>query len=93
MPPETIGTFIPVLALLIPVLGLTFFGLVKLQRLKLEEQQLRLGRGGPGLEHRLAVLEEQLDAVRREVAETQERLDFAERLLAQRAPDRLNEPR
>jgi hypothetical protein len=47
-------------------------------------QRLRPGSRGGGQEERLELLEEEMGNVRRELSETQERLDFAERLLAQR---------
>lgn len=41
---------------------------------------------------RLEALEHEVGSLRYELGETQERLDFAERLLAQRRPDELNQP-
>jgi hypothetical protein len=47
-------------------------------------QRLRQGRaGGSELEARLEALEFEVGTLRQELSETQERLDFAERLLAQ----------
>jgi len=50
-------------------------------------QRLRQGRGGSEFQARLEALEEALEVevskLRQELSETQERLDFAERLLAQ----------
>ena len=47
-------------------------------------QRLRPGRGGETeLQPRLEALEFEVSDVRRELSETQERLDFAERVLAQ----------
>jgi hypothetical protein len=37
----------------------------------------------------IAALNRRMDGLQAELAETHERLDFAERLLAQRTPDRL----
>jgi hypothetical protein len=49
-------------------------------------QRLRPGPGGGDLQPRLEVLEGEVSKLRQELGETQERLDFTERLLAQR-PD------
>ena len=49
-------------------------------------QRLRQGRGGGEVQARLEALEAEASNLRQELSETQERLDFAERLLAQ-APD------
>ena len=47
----------------------------------------------PALEARLAAIEQDLNAVRGELSETQERLDFTERLLSQaREGKRLDSP-
>jgi hypothetical protein len=46
-------------------------------------QRLRLGPGGSELQPRLEALEFEVSNLRRELSETQERLDFAERVLAQ----------
>ena len=46
-------------------------------------QRLRQGPGGSELRARLEALEGEVSGMREELSETQERLDFAERLLAQ----------
>jgi hypothetical protein len=46
-------------------------------------QRLRHGTGGSDLQARLEALEADLSTLRQELSEIQERLDFAERLLAQ----------
>ena len=46
-------------------------------------QRLRQGPGGSERQVRLEVLEAEVSNLRRELSETEERLDFAERLLAQ----------
>jgi hypothetical protein len=45
------------------------------------------------LSARVLTLEGEMDSIRQHVAETQERLDFAERLLARNDPARLPEQR
>ena len=57
-------------------------------------QRLRRAPGGADREERLEMLEDDMGEVRRELTEAQERLDFAERLLAQRRePQRIEEQR
>ena len=79
------------LAILIPVLvvlftGLTIFSYTPLGRALAR----RLSGSGPELETRLDSLERDLDAARHELADMHERLDFAERSLAQvREPRRI----
>ena len=55
-------------------------------------QRLRQGRGGSELQPRLETLEFEVSDLRRELSETQERLDFAERVLAQGQETRRVEP-
>jgi hypothetical protein len=68
------------IALLIPVAAIVMGGRVKIAR------DLARGRRtedvGP-LDARVEALEHELTSVRRDLSETQERVDFAERLLAQ----------
>lgn len=80
------------IALLIPVAVIVMGGLSQIAR------ELTRGRRHPDLgsvEAHLDALEHELRSVRQDLSETQERLDFAERLLAQSqerkhlgAPDR-----
>jgi hypothetical protein len=81
------------LVLLIPISAIIMTGLVKLARIWSAGQQ---GQGGPEvrqLESRLEAVEQELAGLHHELSETQERLDFAERLLAQgRETKRLGEP-
>jgi len=72
------AVFIPILIFLIPVLAVTFNGLAKLARAKAEQQG---ALGGNALE-RIAELERAMQHVQQQLSETQERLDFAERMLA-----------
>jgi septal ring factor EnvC (AmiA/AmiB activator) len=67
-------------ALLIPVAVIVMGGLSQIAR------ELSRGRRRPdmnSLEAQMESLEQELRSVRRDLSETQERLDFAERLLAQ----------
>ena len=66
------------LALLIPVLALAigFVAILKMPRKAFGQ------RSHPQLEERVEALEQELGTLRQELTEAQERLDFAERLLA-----------
>ena len=69
---------VAVLALLIPIVAIVCGTIVKLTRSRDGAGEL------PGeLNQRLEALESEVGALRQELGETQERLDFAERLLAQ----------
>ncbi len=73
------------LALFIPIVAMTFGGLIALSFTSLGRalaKRLSGETGSPELEARVGELERALDETRRELAETQERLDFAERALA-----------
>jgi hypothetical protein len=77
-------------ALLIPVAAIVMGGLVRIAR------DFARGRRSPdvsALDTRMEALEHELASVRSDLNETQERLDFAERLLAQaREGKRLGAP-
>lgn len=78
MDKQVLAVFIPILIFLIPVLAVTFNGLTKLARAKAEQHG---ALGGEALE-RIAELETSMQQVQQQLSETQERLDFAERMLA-----------
>lgn len=86
MDKQVLAMFIPILALSIPVAAVIFNGLLKIQKMKLEEARLRHG-SEPGVSHEVEELRQDLQQVRGELAEVQERLDFAERLLTSRSQD------
>jgi hypothetical protein len=78
MDPGVVGVFIP-------IAGILAWAAIKITRIKAES-----GQGAdPDTVHRLQALENEVGTLRQEMGEAQERLDFAERLLAQRPPDRL----
>ena len=66
------------LVLLIPILALAigFVAILKMPRKAFGH------RSDPQLEDRVDALEQELGTIRQQLSETQERLDFAERLLA-----------
>jgi len=83
MNPDAIAVFIPVSAI---VMG----GLVLITKYL---TQARRQGGSEVVETRLDALEHELTSVRHELEETQDRLDFAERLLSQSREDkRLDAP-
>jgi hypothetical protein len=73
---EDLAVLIPILALAIPVTAIVFNGLIKLAKARRE------GIGSDDVVARLAEVEGDVQELRRQLSETQERLDFAERLLA-----------
>lgn len=85
------------LGVLIPLLAVLFVGLHSLSRTLIGKAIARRIEGGTGLPeaaHRhLLELQQEVDALRIEIAETQERLDFAERLIARQSQgDRAGNP-
>lgn len=81
---HSIALLIPVLALAIPVLAIVFSGLTKLARAKREAIEAQFGGGrNPALEAQIEELRAEMQDIRRDLAETQERLDFTERMLTQ----------
>jgi hypothetical protein len=88
MDSHVLALFIPIMALTIPVVAIVMSGLQKMSRLRLEEAQLRLQGGESGNPEEIQALRSELETVRRELSELNERVDFAERLLARgRGPE------
>lgn len=89
-----LGTLIPIVAVLVGVPG--FVGFVallaghsrKMKELAIREKELALAGSDPALGPALDALREDLNDTRAQVAELQERLDFAERLLTAGSPPR-----
>ena len=71
---DGLAVIIPIVFLGLAVTGIISAVILKLQRLRLEETRLRAGTS-ENLAHQVAVLQQ-------EMAELQERVDFAERVLA-----------
>jgi hypothetical protein len=78
------------LAPLIPVAAIVAWCAVKIAKIK---AQSRAAGADPEAAGRLQALEQEVGALRQEIVEAQERLDFAERVLAQHPPDRLEPPK
>jgi hypothetical protein len=81
MDQHILALFIPILALSIPVIALVSRGLNRQAQIRLEEARIRAGALGGG-EEELAALRAEVDDLRRELGEVQERVDFTERILA-----------
>jgi hypothetical protein len=73
----------PDLAPLIPVAAIIMFGLVRISRHWKSGVQPQSLPDSRQLEERLEAVEEQMRALQAELSEATERLDFAERVLAQ----------
>ena len=77
------------LAPLIPIVAILSFAAVKITKMLVEA---RGGSASRDAAARLEALEQKVEGLQHELGETQERLDFAERLLSQaREPRRLDE--
>ena len=83
---QILALLIPILALAIPVTAIVFSGLHKMAKLRLEEARLRLHGGESPPSEAVHELREEFEAMRSELIELQERVDFAERLLASPRP-------
>ena len=70
------------LAALVVIVSVAIAALSGVKIAKIRAQN-RVGEARPEIAGRVQVLEQEVSALRHEMVETQERLDFAERLLAQ----------
>jgi hypothetical protein len=80
---QEMALLIPIIALTIPVVAIIFGSLVKMAKLKADAQ--RGAMASPEVDGRIAAIEEEVVSLRHELIETQERLDFTERLLTSRS--------
>jgi hypothetical protein len=71
------------LAPLIPIVAIIAFTAVKITRLRMSREPL-----SPDVAARLEALEHDVEGLHQELAETQERLDFAERILSKAKEER-----
>jgi hypothetical protein len=81
MDPGSVGVFIPIAAILA-------WGAVKIVTIQTQHTKTT----DPDRAERLNALEGEVSTMRQELSEAQERLDFAERLLAQQHPPDRIEP-
>ena len=84
MDPGSIGVLVPVAAILV-------YGAVKIANIQAQARG-RTGVADPDAAARLQAVETELETLRQELGDVHERLDFAERLLAQHAPTRIQPP-
>ncbi len=82
---QELALLIPVIALSIGLAATILNGLVRLQRERAKQSRTIAGNDVAG---RLDALEQEVGSLREQVAEAQERLDFAERMLARPAEGR-----
>jgi hypothetical protein len=82
MDKQALAMLIPIIALSIPVVAIVMNGLIKVARYRAMGSGAE-GGGGGELQGRVDALEQEVDVLRHELTETHERLDFAERMLAQ----------
>jgi hypothetical protein len=97
MMPPSVAEMVPIMGMVTGIIttALFFWGVVKVAQSQVGAAFAKRIQGhhadpDPGLLADVSELQEQLEAVRRELADVHERLDFTERLLAQgHVPDRL----
>lgn len=84
------GDLIPIFGMITGIIatGAFFWGIVKVAQSPIGEaiaRRIQGRRGGPDPElvAEMSLLRDQVDALQQQVGETQERIDFAERLLTQ----------
>ncbi len=75
MGPDSLFAFVP-----IAVAAIVTWGAVRVMKIR---AQSRVAGGDPETAGRLQALEQEVGTLRQELSETQERVDFAERVLAQ----------
>jgi len=82
MDKQVVALFIPIIAMLIPTAAIIMNGLQRVARIRLEEARARAGQeltDGTAVQE----LRDEVAALRDELGEVHERLDFTERMLAQ----------
>jgi uncharacterized membrane protein len=83
MDKQALALFIPIVALMIPIVAIIGNIMLKIQ--KSREEEARLRSGDPAVLAEMDELRSDLQQVRGELAEMQERLDFTERMLTSRS--------
>jgi len=81
---QTLALLIPITAMMIPIVAIVMANMHKIAKLRVDEARVRAGALPDGGLAELDAVRGEMDQLRHELAEVQERLDFAERLLAQR---------
>jgi len=83
MDKQSLAILIPLFALAIPIIAIIASSVLKLQKSRMELLRLQ-GQADPGLLNELDELRHEVQQLRGELTEVQERLDFTERLLTNR---------
>jgi hypothetical protein len=85
MDPDIVDGIVAVLGLMVPLLGLSIVGVVVLGRSRLGEARARRVAGDrydPETDQQIAALQDEVAILRHRLQETQERVEFTERLLS-----------
>ena len=85
MDPDILGGVAALLGLMVPILGLSIVGLVRFTRSRLGEAVARRiggGRYDRETDEQISALQEEMAMLRHHLQETQERVEFTERLLS-----------
>lgn len=85
MDPDIVDGIVAVLGLMVPLLGLSIVGVVVLGRSRLGEalaRRIAAGRYDPVTDQQIAALQDDVAVLRHQLQETQERVEFTERLLS-----------
>lgn len=85
MDPDVVQGIAAALAMMVPVLALSIVGVVVLGRTRLGEALARRIAGGrydPEMEEQISALQDEVALLRHQLQDTQERVDFTERLLS-----------
>jgi hypothetical protein len=97
---STFGSMIPIFGMITGVIttGLFFWGVVQLARSPIGQALARRIQGRHGgadgdLQADMLAMRDQLDVLQQQLGETQERLDFTERLLSQQRQGLIGEGR
>lgn len=77
---QTMAVMIPVIVMLIPLSAVILNGWQKIIKLRIEEAKVRAGADGS--HQQIDDLRADVEQLRRELGEVQERVDFTERLIA-----------
>lgn len=95
MDPDILSGIAGVLGVMIPVMALSIGGLLVVSRSRIGEALARRIAGDshhPQCESQIVALQDQVDVLQSQLNDTQERLDFAERLLTRMEESRRSIP-
>jgi len=86
MDKEMMVLLIPILGIATGIIAIMVGGVLKLAKLKLEKERLQVQGGDVPNAQEVIALRAEVDTMRGELNELQERVDFTERLLARPKP-------